>query len=107
LVHNLPLPGTWLVSSIGVPQGLVVHPSIAGPTHATCGPMMVWETWRPILQVLGPLPAQMGRRSLATLNPLDLSGTCRFGSGQRTVAAGAAATGAAVAVNATPSRKIL
>jgi hypothetical protein len=51
----------------GVPVGLVVHPSIAVATHR-----LVTSSddglgaWRPILRLLGPLPAQMGGLQHAT-----------------------------------------
>ena len=63
---SMPLPSCFSVRVAGVPQGLAVHPSIAGPTQPLRGLMMVWETWRPILQVLGPLPARMGHSRLDT-----------------------------------------
>src|ERR1700684_292019 len=34
----------------------MVHPSIAGRKRFRLRPMMVWETWRPILRELGPGP---------------------------------------------------
>jgi hypothetical protein len=68
VVHKLPLPEPMSRPPLlGVPCGLVVHPSIAGPTLLVfTRPDDGMGTWRPILRESGPLPARMGRTKLAT-----------------------------------------
>jgi hypothetical protein len=67
LSENFPLPEIQLGCVFGVPLGLMVHPSMAVPTHrlATSSDDGV-GTWRLILHKFGPLPARMVRLQLAT-----------------------------------------
>jgi hypothetical protein len=67
LTISAPSPRLSSASFSGVPLGLVVHPSIAVSTHhLVTSSDDGLGAWRPILQKLGPLPAQMGVLQHAT-----------------------------------------
>ena len=107
LDHKLPLPRPGPGSArLGVPSGLVVHPSMAGPARpAVARPDDGVGTWRPTLRESGPLPARMGQPRLATWIHSTSRNLVPFNAPQQ--AAVVAARGSAPRSNATPSLSIL